>query len=62
MAVLPQHTEQAFTFTVKETVSFGRYPYQKGLFRQMDQHDEDIVREAMEMTGIDRYAQHLSAI
>lgn len=23
----------------------------------MDQHDEDIVREAMEMTGIDRYAQ-----
>ncbi|WP_434787555.1 ABC transporter ATP-binding protein [Bacillus velezensis] len=57
MAVLPQHTEQAFTFTVKETVSFGRYPYQKGLFRQMDQHDEDIVREAMEMTGIDRYAQ-----
>lgn len=30
MAVLPQKTEQAFSFTVKETVSFGRYPFQKG--------------------------------
>ncbi|QBG57767.1 iron ABC transporter ATP-binding protein [Bacillus amyloliquefaciens] len=57
MAVLPQHTEQAFTFTVKETVSFGRYPFQKGLFRQTDQNDEDIIREAMEMAGIARYAQ-----
>ncbi|MCZ4248100.1 ATP-binding cassette domain-containing protein [Bacillus amyloliquefaciens] len=57
MAVLPQHTEQAFTFTVKETVSFGRYPFQKGLFRQTDQNDEDIIREAMEMAGIARYAE-----
>ncbi|QOQ54428.1 ABC transporter ATP-binding protein [Bacillus amyloliquefaciens] len=57
MAVLPQHTEQAFTFTVKETVSFGRYPFQKALFRQTDQNDEDIIREAMEMAGIARYAE-----
>ncbi|KXZ17633.1 ATP-binding cassette domain-containing protein [Bacillus nakamurai] len=64
MAVLPQQTEQAFTFTVKETVSFGRYPFQKGLFRQTNQKDEEIVQEAMEMAGIAQYAhqsvRHLS--
>ncbi|MBT2574746.1 ATP-binding cassette domain-containing protein [Bacillus sp. ISL-51] len=58
MAVLPQHTEQAFTFTVKETVSFGRYPFQKGLFRQTNLKDEEIVQEAMEMAGIAQYAHH----
>nr|MDH3161655.1 ABC transporter ATP-binding protein [Bacillus licheniformis] len=36
MAVLPQKTEQAFSFTVEETVQFGRYAYQAGLFRQTD--------------------------
>lgn len=30
VAVLPQKTDQAFSFTVEETVQFGRYPYQKG--------------------------------
>lgn len=34
MAVLPQKMDQAFTFTVEETVAFGRYPFQTGLFRQ----------------------------
>ncbi|MCY8839786.1 ABC transporter ATP-binding protein [Bacillus atrophaeus] len=57
MAVLPQKTSQTFTFTVKETVSFGRYPFQKGLFRQMDEKDEAIVQEVMEQTGVALFAQ-----
>lgn len=57
MAVLPQKTDQAFTFTVKETVAFGRYPFQTGLFRQQTEKDEAIVMEAMEQTGVAAFAQ-----
>ncbi|SPT94426.1 vitamin B12 transport system, ATPase component [Bacillus tequilensis] len=57
MAVLPQKTDQAFTFTVKETVAFGRYPFQTGLFRQHTKKDEAIVQEAMEQTGVAAFAQ-----
>ncbi|QJC90070.1 Putative vitamin B12 transport system, ATPase component [Bacillus subtilis] len=56
MAVLPQKTDQAFTFTVKETVAFGRYPFQTGLFRQQTEKDEAIVQEAMEQTGVAAFA------
>ncbi len=57
MAVLPQKTDQAFTFTVKETVAFGRYPFQTGLFRQQTEKDEAIVQEAMEQTGVSAFAE-----
>lgn len=57
MAVLPQKTDQAFTFTVKETVAFGRYPFQTGLFRQQTDKDEAIVQEVMEQTGVAAFAQ-----
>ena len=40
MAVLPQKMDQAFTFTVEETVAFGRYPFQTGLFRQQTEKGE----------------------
>lgn len=32
IAVLPQHTGQAFSYTVKETVSLGRYAHQRAGF------------------------------
>lgn len=57
MAVLPQKTDQAFSFTVKETVSFGRYPFQKGLFSQQTEEDEAIIRNAMEQTGVLAFAE-----
>lgn len=56
MASLPQKTDQAFSFTVKETVLFGRYPYQKGLFRQSDERDEQIADQMMKETGVLRFA------
>lgn len=59
MAVLPQSNDQMFTYSVKETVSLGRYPYQKGLFRNWTEHDDKIVQSAMEQTGVLRF-QHQS--
>ncbi|MDA7027458.1 ATP-binding cassette domain-containing protein [Bacillus sp. CLL-7-23] len=56
MAVLPQKTEQAFPFTVQQTVLFGRYSYQKGLFRQSTEHDKQIVQKVMKQTGILQFA------
>lgn len=52
MAVLPQHAEQAFPYTVKETVSLGRYAHQKGWFNSWRNEDEQIVEMVMEQTGI----------
>ncbi|MBU8879912.1 adenosylcobinamide amidohydrolase [Bacillus sp. FJAT-29790] len=52
IAVLPQHTTQAFSYTVKETVSLGRYAHQKGWFQSWSQKDESIIQQVMEQTGI----------
>ncbi|MFS0656134.1 heme ABC transporter ATP-binding protein [Bacillus sp. 179-C3.3 HS] len=52
LAVLPQKTEQAFSFTVEETVQFGRYPYQKGWLQSITKEDMDIVHQVMEQTDI----------
>ena len=40
VAVLPQHAANSFSYTVKETVSLGRYAHQKGLFHAWTQEDE----------------------
>jgi iron complex transport system ATP-binding protein len=52
MAVLPQHSEQAFPYSVKETVSLGRYAHQRGFLNSWKQEDEEIVRKVMDQTGI----------
>ena len=56
MAVLPQLHANAFSNTVRETVSLGRYPYQRGLFASWSERDEEAVTAAIEATGISRYA------
>ena len=56
MAVLPQLHANAFSNTVRETVSLGRYPYQRGLFASWSEQDEQAVTAAIEATGISRYA------
>jgi len=55
MAVLPQKTDQAFSFTVEETVQFGRYPYQKGWLHSITQEDEDVVNKVMEQTDVAQF-------
>ncbi|WLD91661.1 adenosylcobinamide amidohydrolase [Alkalihalobacillus sp. AL-G] len=64
IAVLPQHSVQAFSYSVKETVSLGRYSHQSGWFRTWSVDDEEIVHNVMDQTGItdfqDKDIQQLS--
>ncbi|AVI42319.1 heme ABC transporter ATP-binding protein [Bacillus pumilus] len=55
MAVLPQKTDQAFSFTVEETIQFGRYPYQKGWLQSVTQEDVQVVSKVMEQTDVAQF-------
>ncbi|MER2237309.1 MAG: heme ABC transporter ATP-binding protein, partial [Psychrobacillus sp.] len=59
LAVLPQLHNQAFSHTVRDTVSLGRYPHQSGWFSTWSQEDEVATQEAMRLTAIDKYEKHL---
>jgi iron complex transport system ATP-binding protein len=52
VAVLSQHSQQSFSYTVKETVSLGRYAHQSGWFQTWGEMDESIVQRVMKQTGI----------
>lgn len=64
IAVLPQHAADPFSYTVKETVSLGRYAHQRGWFHSWSTEDEETVQRVMEQTGTlslqDRNIQDLS--
>lgn len=55
VAVLSQHSSDSFSYTVKETVSLGRYAHQKGWFQNWSREDEDIVQRVMDQTGISSF-------
>ncbi|MEH7274828.1 heme ABC transporter ATP-binding protein [Neobacillus vireti] len=55
VAVLSQHSSQSFSYTVKETVSLGRYAHQKGWFQTWEDSDEEIVQKVMKQTGISAF-------
>ena len=55
IAVLPQHSSLAFSYTVKETVSLGRYAHQRGWFRSWTGEDEEIVQRVMKQTGVTEF-------
>ncbi|MFJ5964597.1 heme ABC transporter ATP-binding protein [Bacillus sp. NPDC093026] len=57
IAVLPQKTNQAFSFTVEETVQFGRYPYQKGLLQSLTKEDLHVINKVIEQTDIARFKE-----
>ena len=56
MAVVPQETAADFDFTVEDIVMMGRFPYLTR-FRREDQNDHEVVRKAMEMTGVSHLAE-----
>lgn len=58
IAVLPQHSSLAFSYTVKETISLGRYAHQKGLFHTWSEEDEQIVQKVMEQTGVADFSEY----
>ena len=51
MAVVPQATDPGFDFTVRDVVMMGRYPH-IGSFRRERDEDREIIRKAMDTTGI----------
>ncbi|WP_051314688.1 ABC transporter ATP-binding protein [Alteribacter aurantiacus] len=55
MALVSQHHEQSFTFTVKDVVTMGRYPHKKGLFHFYDEEDDRIVHQMMELMDVLEY-------
>lgn len=55
MAVLPQLHANAFSNSVREAVSLGRYPHQTGFFSSWSTQDEKAVQHAMLQTGVKRY-------
>lgn len=59
IAVLPQVSSEVFAYTVKETVTLGRYAHQRGLLSSRSQKDEQVIREAMQVTGIEKFQNKL---
>ena len=57
MAVLPQLHANAFSNSVYDTVSLGRYPHQKGFFSTWSTEDEQAVETAMKQTGVLQYRE-----
>ncbi|MCM3389536.1 adenosylcobinamide amidohydrolase [Ureibacillus chungkukjangi] len=58
MTILPQLHATAFSSTVWETVSIGRYPHQSGFFSSWRAEDESAVKKAMQQTDIEKYENH----
>ncbi|WP_400245158.1 heme ABC transporter ATP-binding protein [Niallia sp. JL1B1071] len=52
VAVLSQHVNESFSYTVREIVSLGRYAHQSGLFQSWSSQDEDVVTKVMKQTGV----------
>ncbi|KAA9027763.1 adenosylcobinamide amidohydrolase [Niallia endozanthoxylica] len=50
MAVLTQEVKVSFDYTVEEIISLGRYPHQKGFFKQISNKDRKVIDEVMEIT------------
>ena len=56
MAVVPQHIELGFPFSVKETVVMGRTPH-LGILGMESREDFNLAQKAMEFTGITHLAE-----
>lgn len=55
MAILPQSPSAPSSLTVRELVSYGRFPYQKG-FGRLSKDDKEIVEWALRSTNLLDYA------
>ncbi len=52
LGVLSQHHSINYSFTVGELVRLGRYSYAPGIFSRKSDEDEQMVAQALEMTGM----------
>ena len=58
MAVLTQEVQVSFDYTVEEIISLGRYPHQKGFFKQLSKEDRKVIEEVMEITKISQLSKN----
>ena len=52
VGVLTQQHNPQFTYSAREVVSLGRYPYREGFFAPLTAKDKDAINRAMAMTGV----------
>lgn len=57
LAVVSQSPEAPADFTVKELVSFGRFPYRSIFQTSMGKNDEQIIQDALEKTQLTHLAE-----
>ena len=55
MAVLSQEVQVSFDYTVEEIISLGRYPHQKGFFKQLSREDRRVIEEVMDVTNVSQF-------
>lgn len=56
---LSQQSSEAFSYTVEEIVSMGRYAHQTGWMQGLSMEDKAVIQSAMEQTGISHYSNTL---
>ncbi len=57
MAVLSQHHQAQYAYTVEEIVRLGRYAHQTGFLSLKDGAGEEKVEEALRLTGLEKLRQ-----
>lgn len=57
IGVLTQQHSPQFTYSVREVVALGRYPYRTGLFSSLTAIDKESIDQAMELTGVAGFSE-----
>lgn len=52
IGILEQQYSLDFDYSVEEVVELGRYPYMKGIFKNIVNKDKKIIEEVLELTGL----------
>lgn len=55
IGVLMQNHSVGYSFTVEEVIRLGRYSYSSGIFSTSHEEDEEKIREAVRMTGLEPF-------
>ena len=58
IGILSQNHYVGYSFTIREVVGLGRYAFRKGLLGGTDEKKEDLVDQALEMTGLTNLQDH----
>ncbi|WP_312641183.1 ABC transporter ATP-binding protein [Hydrogenoanaerobacterium sp.] len=56
IGVLMQNHYVGYSFTVGEIVRLGRYAYSSGIFGSTSDEDDDLIKDALELTGMSKLA------